>query len=295
MDSYTTSAGSLKVVFTDGAGNPIDPHFAISNIKLTYKYATDLKYGGYKSDKTLVETAPHGFTATGDGKTYQTSSDMTFQIAARYNPILSYTITVPGADGKEVTISEFSNAQNAPVVEVWSKVPSVTVSAISPTGNNPAKITYTTKSLGWRGTEPTFTATGNQTSSIDLENNKATLYAVATADNSTQRHGSFTRPTLTVTIAGIGTNDTVSFTLPAGSASAAVTFSRTGNGIIKQTLGTVSQINKWTSNFVFTHTLDAYYGHGEQTINTITVTRDGVVYTINLEKPIKINNPSSAN
>ena len=135
MDSYQVSAGSLKVVFTDGAGNPIDPHFAISNIKLKYTYALDSKYGGYRSTSfdNDMTAGTYSFTATGDGKTYQTSSDMTFQIAARYNPTLSYTITVPGAENGQLV--ELTTIENAPVVEVWSVKPTVTITDITLDGN----------------------------------------------------------------------------------------------------------------------------------------------------------------
>ena len=297
LQTHTVAAGKLQVVFTDGAGNVIDPNFVISDVKLMYKYVTNTKYGGYTTGTLAngVVAGSYTFDATGDGKTYQTNGAMSFQYAARYEPTLSYKITVPGAEGKEIVISTFAVDQNAPVVEVWSKAPSVTISAITPTGNNPAEITYTTESISTcegGGTRPTFTATGNKESKSTVY--EATLYAVATVDNSTQRHGSFTQPTLTVTIAGVGTNDTVSFILPAGSASA-ITFSRTGNGTIKQTLGTVSQISSWTSHVALTHTLDAYYGHGDQTIETITVTRNGIAYTITLENSITIHNYSSTN
>ena len=120
------------------------------------------------------------------------------------------------------------------------------------------------------------------------------MYAVATADNDSQAHGSFTQPSITVTVAGIDSSCTVSFTLPAG-ASSAKTFTRTGNGTISQTLGSVNQIKSWTSNVIYTHTLSAYYGHMDQTIETMTVTKDGVSYLIILEKPIIIHNPSSKN
>lgn len=180
-----------------------------------------------------------------------------------------------------------------PDVKMKWKAPTVTVKAITPTGSNPAKITYTTKSLSWgRGTEPTFTATGNQTSS--RTDYAATVYAVATADNSTQRHGGFTRPTLTLTVAGVDSSSAVSLTLPAGSADA-ITFSRTGNGDMTKTLGKVDQIKSWTSNFVLTHTLSAYYGHGTQTIRTMKMVRDGITFEITLGNPITIINPSSVN
>jgi hypothetical protein len=118
---------------------------------------------------------------------------------------------------------------------------------------------------------------------------------VATADNSTRRHGSFTLPTLTLTVAGVTSDSAVNLTLSGGSAGAIV-FARTGNGTIQKTLGSKSQFKTWTSNFVFTHTLDAYYGQGTQTITSMTVTKDGVVYTFELGKnTITVNNPDSVN
>ena len=199
----------------------------------------------------------------------------------------SYTATASG--GIAFTPS------NLPTFTVTSETPSVTITAMTPTGSNPTKVTYTTKSVSnWLGggTQPTFTATGNQSSSFTTY--EATVYAVATADNSTQRHGGFTQPKLTLTVAGVDSSCSVSVVLPGGSANE-VTFTRTGNGTIQQTLGKVSQIKSWTSNLVLTHTLDAYYGHGTQTIETMTVTKDGVAYTVTLENPLVITNPSSVN
>ncbi len=292
MDSYKASAGSLKVVFTDGAGNPIDPHFAISNINLKYTYATDPKYGGYTSSSFAsgMAAGTYSFTATGDGKTYQTSSDMTFQIAARYNPTLSYTITVPGAE-KGQTV-ELTTIENAPVVEVWSIKPSAKITAVSPTAAINTKLTYTTD---WKGT-PTFTASESKTNSLSAY--AATLYASATVDNggswgAGNRHGFFAEPSITITIYGAADGYTVNMTLPAGSATTAIDFSRTGNGTINKEIGNVSTIE--TFGIGSRHYLEGYTGHGSVSITTMTLTKDGVTYTVTLDNPLVINNPSSVN
>lgn len=266
----------------------------VSNVGYSYAYTGDSQsHGGYTGAAVAQQTAtPVTVTLTnsGDNKTFTPSGNITLTYAGTYTPTLKYTI-----NNVAYTKSATAMGTSAPMLEVWSKAPTATITAISPTGSNATKITYTTKSLSWgRGTEPTFTAGTMLTSSFDQQTNEATVYAVATADNSTQRHGSFTRPTMTVTIAGVDSGCTVSFTLPAGSADA-ITFTRTGNGTINNTLGKVSQIKSWTSNFVLTHTLDAYYGHGSQTITTMTVVKDNVTYTVTLPKPIVVNNPNSVN
>lgn len=272
----------------------------ISDVKLILEFVngSSATYGGYTSDSlsnaTEGATITIPLTADSTGRHFTQQTDATILYAGRYTTKLSYRVQGVLV---EHSSTDKTPLNNMPMFTVSTVVPSATISAITPTGSNPAKITYTLKNLSWgRGTEPTFTATGNQTSSFDATTNTATLYAIATADNDTQRHGSFTRPTLTLTIAGVDSGCAVTVTLPAGSASA-VTFSRTGNGTAKATLGTVSQINSWKSGLfgVYTHTLSAYYGHGSQTITTMTVVKNGMTFTVTLPKPIVINNPSSVN
>ena len=297
LQTHTVAAGKLQVVFTDGSGNVIDPNFVISDVNLTYEYKTDNKYGGYSTGmlKNGVVAGIYTFDATGDGKTYQTSSAMSFQYAARYEPTLTYWITVPGSEGKETVISTFTVDQNAPVVEVWSKAPSVTVSAISPSGSNATKITWAMKDANGcdTGGKPYFTAGDPKTSS--KSDYVATVYAVPGIDNDTQAHGTFTQPSLTLNIAGVDSGCTVTLTLPGGDA-ADVTFSRTGNGTVKQSLGKVEQIKSWKTSVILTHYLQAYYGHGEdQKIEKMTVVKDGITYEVTLANPITVNNPSSVN
>lgn len=304
MESYTLLAGTLNVDIKDFAGEAIKTKdqngndvSLISDVQLKFEYVnqSSKEYGGYSSNSLNNGTEGATVTVSLDnvsGTKYSQSKDATFLYAGSYTTTLSFKV-----DGKNVTYSSSDKDKlaNMPMVTVSTVTPSATITAITPTGSNPTKITYTTKSLGWgRGTEPTFTAADNQTSFIDTAKTSATVYAVATADNSIQRHGGFTQPTLTITVAGVDSGCNVSMTLPAGSANT-VTFSRTGNGTMKGTLGKVSQIKSWTSNYVLTHTLSAYYGHGTQKITTMTIVKDNVTYTVTLDNPLTINNPSSVN
>lgn len=309
MQPHSLANDAVKVSLNDQNNLIGRGYFDITDVSLSYKYGslTDENgnsYGGYTStdyDNGIKNTMvgvlrfvkENGslFTLTSDG-----NNAVVFQQAAQYLPnTLSYKIT--SSLNSDINDTITSNNSGAYKIEVYSKAPTATITGITPTGSNPAKITYTTQNVAWYlggGTQPTFTAGGNQTSTFDESANTATLYAVAEADNSTQRHGKFTQPKLTLTIAGVDADATVSLTLPGGAAEA-VEFSRTGNGTIQKTLGKVSQIQSWKSNGVLTHTLNAYYGHGEQTITTMTITRNNIVYTVVLEKPITVNNPSSVN
>ena len=94
---------------------------------------------------------------------------------------------------------------------------------------------------------------------------------------------------------GITDNCTVSFILPGNGNASANTFSRTGNGTISNKIGATGQIKSWTTTVILTHTLNAYYGHGTQTISQITVALNGFTYTFTLDKPMTVVNPSSVN
>ncbi len=290
MTEYTTKAITVEV--TDYKDRKIDSMTASgSQLQLTYDATTTNKYGGYtgaSSDK--IE-----FTDIAVSDKTVSMGTVKLKQAGEYNTT-AFKISLGTAGEIDVKVR--------PKFTISSVKPTVMITGITPTGSNPAQITYTTKSLAWyegSGTQPTFTATGNRTSSHSTTDNTATLYAVATADNSTQRHGSFTRPTMTLTVAGVNSACTVSITLPGGSADAVV-FSRTGNGTMSGTLGRISQIRSWQTKpslgvglVTLTHTLDAYYGHGNQAISNMTVACNGVNYTVTLDKPIVINNPSSNN
>lgn len=279
MDSHNTEA--VTFVITDWNGNALDDSLTVS-VAWTSKYDKSYSnaYGGYTTEH-LYQDVQVNLTQTAN--TY-TLAAQTYQLAGKHTT--QFTVKVDGT-----TIATIMGD----TVSVRSKTPTATISAISPTGSNPTKVTYNATYKYGFFTGITFYASEPETSS--KTDTSATLYAVATADNSTQKHGSFTRPTLTLTIAGVTSDSKVELVLPAGAASA-ITFSRTGNGTIKQTLGNVAVINSWDQKLFgigVTHTLSAYYGHGQQTITKMKVTYNTVDYEVTLTTPISINNPSSVN
>ena len=259
----------------------------IGNVKLEYIYQNDsLVKGGYTSAAITNATADFTVPLNADstGTHFVQSADISLQYAGTYIPMFSYTI-----DGRTKTFGDGKNTDglhaNTPVFTVSSETPTAIVTGVTPTGSNPTKITYSTD---WKGT-PTFSVGDKKTSEYSAYT--ATIYAVASADNSTRRHGTFTQPTISISVSGITNECKASLILPAGDASEIV-FERTGNGSVKKTLGSISQIKKFG---LLGHTLSAYYGHGIHTISTMTIVKDNITFTVPLDNPITINNPSSVN
>ena len=97
---------------------------------------------------------------------------------------------------------------------------------------------------------------------------------------------------MTITVYGAASGYTATLKLPAGSASE-VTFERSGNGAIEREIGTVSTIKSF--GIGSRHYLEGYTGHGNVSITTMALTKDGAVYTITLDNALTITNPSSVN
>lgn len=312
MQSQTLKGNDIVLTISDKANLIRQGKFSIKDISLAYQYGTLSEsnadnYGGYTTDAFVSGTAFDAldFVVSADDNTKftLTSEGTTFQYAAPYQPSqdnntkgLRFTVT-SDLDSSINAAGRIDDGHYS--IDVYSIKPSAKIKSVSPSGSIPTKITYTTKSLSLgRGTEPTFTATGNQTNGVSSDGLSATLYAKATADNDTQRHGGFELPDLTLTVSGVDANSTVNLTLPATDKLSALTFSRTGNGdIAKSDIGLASQINSWKTNWgLYTHTLKAYYGYGENaTIDKMTITRDGKSFTVKLDNSLVIKNPNSVN
>ena len=287
----THSVNGVYFTLYDFENQPLEN---VKEAKLVYDYDGKTQENGGYTSSSVVPTNGY-FTLTfaqdsTDKKNFYQEEAKEIVYAGSYIPV-EFSFFVGGKSYSYKTGTP--EMGGAPTFMVKSTAPSATITGISPTGSNPTKITWEMKDEnGCSSDAPYFKAEDNKTSSYTAY--AATVYAKATADNSTQHNGSFTRPTVTLTIAGVDSSSTVSLVLPAGSASA-VTFSRTGNGTVTGTLGTTGSIKTWTTTYIFTHTLNAYYGHGTQTISTMTITRDGVTYTVTLANPLTITNPSSVN
>ena len=286
MDTQTVSG--LYVTITDFEDEAIvnaDGTLLVSDVKLIYDYGGETKaYGGYTSTGVSATEEMYTVSLTEDGTNakFVQSGALTVQYAGTYTPKLQYTI-----NGMTYTMPAEKMGNNAPGFAVWSKTPTAKITGHTPTGTYATKVTYTES--GWIIKTPTFKAGTSMTSSHS--DYAATLYAKAAADNSTRRHGTYTEPTLTITVSNVTGCDTATLTLPAGSNGAsAISYEYTKDGVVTKTLGKAEITKTWSGGI---HDLEAYYGHGTVTITTMTLVKDNVTYTVTLENPLVITNPSS--
>ncbi len=314
MDTHEFSAGSVSVSFSD-THNLLGTYFKIQDVTLSYKYgeganATDNKYGGYTDGKDKSSIGSLTFGATDSlNKVFRNTTAYTLQYACSYNPeALSYKIVSDynSLDNANASLSENTLKEaGAFNIEVFSKRPSVTVSAITPTTTEsiPTKIVWTQKSgIGKSLLEYTLEDSANN--ELDTANNSATVYAKATTGSDGEGVGTgdagFVRPTVSFAVAGVDTSSTVKVTIPKGNSSKDVAVERKGNGttssvVLGETFVSYSYDGYRAFVISVTYTVRGYRGHENQTISTVTIERDGITYTVTLEKPIVINNPSSVN
>lgn len=296
--------GNLELQVLAG-GKPLEEYgMSLSAVKLEYRFDSSSfvkvdntisrnTYGDYTlatSDVNAMYAGDRGtilYTLGGgtNGVYALTTTNSGLSVAGRYRPY-SMEITITRSNGETLTMTASAAIlDKAPVYTVWSKKPVATISAISPSGNNPTKITWT-ESNG----DPTFTATGNMESV--RSDYAATVYALAKSD------GNFDRPTLSITMAGMGAATNATMILPAGNAGAsALTYSFSKDGAVTNTLGATAEIKQWEGGCLGlgTQRLYAYYGHGTQTISQVVMTINGISCTFTLENPLVITNASSVN
>lgn len=303
MQQHTLAKNSVTVTINDSNNLISKGYFDISEVSLSYKYGSlkdqnGVSYGGYTGGEYVSGTEAKTFIFSSESNIkFALSNDVNFTYAAQYVPnVFSYKVTSAKNSQISSSISVNDSATfekyNVYDVEVYSKTPTATITGITPTDSNNTKLTYETNRLG----TPTFKASDAKTSSYS--NYAATVYALAEVDNDgAQHHGTFTQPTLKISVSGIAEGYKAKLTLPAGSANQVV-FERTGNGNITKTLGKteiIKTIDQWALFGTLHHNLWAYYGHGTQTITTMTLTKDNLTYTVTLDNPIVITNPSSVN
>lgn len=278
----------VKFVAKDYAGEPIE-NLVGATWELKHDASMQKDYGGYTlldgTAKKVNDWTVENLTVSGG----EVSGTETFTYAGEYTT-KGVTLSFKQSADIEETYS-YKLTTGLPKFTVKSAKPTVKISGIDPNKSVPTKVTWTKKnSNGCEADKPTFTVKDNKTGTFSDYN--ATVYAQATADNSTQCHGSFNQPSLTLNVGGIDSNCKASIVLPGGSANN-VEFSRSGSGTITMKLGKIEQIKSWTSSLILTHTLKAYRGHGEQEIKTMTISKGDESYMIELDNPLKINNPSS--
>ena len=288
MGSYTISG--LAVEIKDFENEPIQ---GISEVQLQYVYGNDSKsYGGYTSTSLNNSVADFTIVLVDDGThmKFAQSGSQTIQYAGSWATTFSFKV-----NGQTVTYSGDKLPVNAPVFTVSSVKPSVTITGVTPGTSTsiPTKITWT---KNWRGAL-SYTLTDNKTNALDTVNNTVTVYAKATTGSDGEGVGTgdagFVRPQLTFAASGIDNSTKVTFTIPKGNATNDISVTLTGTTGGTYTLGNTAEV--YSSWSLATYSVRGYFGHETQTIETVTVTKDGIDYTVTLDKPIIINNPSSVN
>ena len=275
MDSY---AAGITITVTDWSGNAIDAKSGtkMSEVQLKIVHQGDQEAkGGYQGG--TYGTNDVGLTRKGNDFT----TEQSLQLAGTYVTELSFKLG-------SVQYSTTTDASNfIPDFEVWSIKPSAAITTGTTTGTYDTQITWSKR----YGTLNKFSTTSSKTSSFSAY--YAEVYAQAKADNSTQKHGTFTRPNLSIAVTGIGNAESATLILPGGD-STQKTFTFTKDETKTVTLGSTSIIAEWKIMGVG-HDLQAYHGHGSQTIETMTLVYNGVTYTVKLTNKLEIKNPSSVN
>lgn len=301
-----TVANDVVFQLTDFSGAPIklraegdDMNDGIANLVWEVTYNNDPKnYGGYEITSGAVDyrlTAQNAqayeLTMEADGVDFygiKFDGTMKYSYAGTYSSTLQLVYNKSTQNPITVDLGTVVNLSGT----VWSNKPTVTITGVSPatTESVPTRITWTVSS-GWRK-QHEYTYGENKTSVLSTDNNEVTVYAKAKKGSGTG-DATFESPAITVTAAGVDSNSTIEFTIPAGSASERkVTI--TGNNSQTVTLGNVEKHYE-NRPVLITYTVYKFMGHGDQTISTVTIKRNGVTYKVVLEKPIKIHNPSSIN
>jgi len=297
MDSHSVAQGAMTVRFTDPYGL-IGTVFTVSDITLHYDFdgTPSSTYGGYTTDASVYTTFSPGkitFAKAEEG-VFTNSAAINFQYAGRYvvenasgeKNKLDFTLSWTGADGTTKTESTSQTPIGAYLVDVYSKKVAVNITAVSPNTEIPTKITWT--SIG------SYTFGDKKTNTVDTATNTVNVYAEAT-DKEGNGDARFYLPTLTFAAAGIDSSTKVQFTIPKGDSNKDINIELTGT-TPKESVA-LGDTREWTSqkkNCV-TYSVEAYYGHGDQTIATVTVVYQGKTFQVQLEKPIVIHNPSSVN
>ena len=288
MQEYSVSGISVKI--HDFENQKLT---GISDVKLTFVYNNNsVAYGGYSSTQLTNTVADFNIALadSGDGITFNQNGSQTLQYAGSYTTTFSFKV-----NGTEVSYSGDNLPNNAPVFTVSSVKPSVAITGVNPgtTTSIPTRITWT---KNWRGAL-SYTLTENKTNALDATSNTVTVYAKASTSSEAENVGTgdagFVRPKLTFTAAGIDSSTKITYTIPEGNSNNTINVELTGTAAREYTLGHTAEV--YSSWSLATYSVRGYFGHGSQTIDTITVTKNGVEYSVTLDKPIVINNPSSVN
>lgn len=276
LQTHTITASDTKLKFkiVDFEGDPIKN---MEEVKLLFNYDGNSKEkGGYSSDK-IPAVPKDGYVQVmlnyDDAGIAAQAEAFDLIYAGTYTPVLSYKVT-----GTNEVKVEKSTLGNMPTFVVSSKTPAVKITAISPTG------TFDVDTSGAGNghtstTVPAWTATD------------ATVYFKCgrSGDGSTcnpYRHN-YTRPSVTITLEGIGTASQATLSFGSGKqiyngTSQTDGYSWSADGTCVRNIGYYK--NKSAAN-------DEKTPAGTLTSSVLTLTHSTGTYEVTLNPAITIRNP----
>ena len=279
MEGLTVNGMSVKLGFKDGSGNlvqmPADRK--ITDVTLHYAHQNDSeKMGGYKLTSSVAEITL-AMSDSGDGITYNQTAAVTLRTAGTYK-LTSITYK---QNGIEKTAPLSVNSKGTQFV-VKSAVPTVTVSAISPTGENTA---VTKKGFMQY-------STSSKLSEISSDKLTATVYNKGKKSGLSAKLETYPQVKLHLDNAGEATKASMTFTNSSGDVlmytgqnsgkTAAFSWTRDSSGELPDCLRYIGQYE--TSN------IQTWSPAGDLTSNTLVLTYDGVTYSFTVPM-ITIKNP----
>lgn len=278
MQKHTVSGLSVDFRDFEGKGAP-----GVTDVQLIFALnGQTVEHGGYSGSS--LSNATEGATITvsltdtdGDGHFTQ-AEDKEILYAGKYSTEFSYkvngvTTTTGGNTGKNLPA-------NAPVFEVWSKSPTVTIDAISPSGSH--------KSMA---------RSGNNSKAVDVNSsvtgNTVTIYAEKTnPDNGTVD----TTPSVTLRINNLGNAQSANMKFTASGGGTVYMYTNTG---MSGRTDTYSWTNSTPTYSLYIGQYKSsgscrsmtYEGAGTLISNSyITVIYDNVEYTFAVDPITIINN-----
>jgi len=281
MDSHTIDASKLQVDIgmLDNTSLPAEVTIEDAVLTLYHTLNSNEDYGGYSyasdADGNGIDdrVAPIVCKLKWDSKIkkYVSESAVTVQMAGTYYGVVSFN--VKGSSQAAVVFSYENRSQT--LLEVYSKKPTVAITAISPTGTFAADTTGNGSGHIDNVTVPAWNATN---ATVYFKCKKETYLWIYTTHN-------YTRPTVTITLAdkGAASNATLSFgdSYVYSGNSRTGTFEWNDNGTCTRNIGQYSNRTGAT---------DDKTAAGTITANTLVLTAGGQQYEFTVPT-ITINNP----
>lgn len=298
MQQYTYADLSGLSIKPSAAGITLDSSL-ITSMTLTLTQNNDSStYGGYS----------FGGNSTYGDTGYEVSSftlkdpdgDGVYTIVSAASADSNSTICLAGTYKYRLVISTVTGAQytfeGANLLTVRSIKPSAKITGSTPAGEFNTKITYKEKTAFFVLKYPEYKFEDPHSNEISVDQYTAKVYARAYLVDGVFDDATFECPTVTIQVYNIGNCTDAKLVLPAGTAGASAKtykFSPSDTEDV-QTLGKVELHKQWTVRD-YGYYLRKYFGHGKQEITEMTLTKDGVTFTVTLDKKLIIENPSSTN